>query len=415
MSSPLHALVKGFSALALAAMVLVATAAAAFAAPAFPFGSHKQPYAAGKLRPSIVAAGVDKQTSNFYDLWKARYLKPGCAAGQYYVKADAFSGAMVVSEGQGYGMLIVAMMAGYDPAAQTLFDGLYRYKLAHPSGIEPDLMSWAQNASCVNILGNSSATDGDLDIAYALFIAHRQWGSAAAIDYLGEGRKMLAALRRANINSTTKLTNLGDWVKAGNVPKYVYATRSSDWMPGHFRAFANKEARTVWTWTLDATLSLAATMQANFAPSTGLLPDFVVATQSTPRPAPPDFLESPNDGRYNWNACRDPWRLGIDGAMSGDARSTLAARRMSQWIRARTNGNVSLIRAGYYLNGAQLVTYSDMTFIAPFAVAALNDPGAQDWLDALWRKIVTTAPTGYYPDSVKLLSMLAVSRNWIVP
>ena len=41
-----------------------------------------------------------------------------------------------VSEGQGYGMIIVTMMAGADPDAQKLFNQLFNYVIAHPSNPE---------------------------------------------------------------------------------------------------------------------------------------------------------------------------------------------------------------------------------------------------------------------------------------
>ena len=42
-------------------------------------------------------------------------------------------------------------------------------------------MAWAQNQSCQNVSGPDSATDGDLDIAYALLLADRQWAINGAI------------------------------------------------------------------------------------------------------------------------------------------------------------------------------------------------------------------------------------------
>ena len=41
-----------------------------------PFGSHPQAYAAGAILPNHVAqATLDQATRDFYDAWKARYLK----------------------------------------------------------------------------------------------------------------------------------------------------------------------------------------------------------------------------------------------------------------------------------------------------------------------------------------------------
>lgn len=380
-----------------------------------PYGSHHQAYDASTLRVSAGAAAADSATSDFYWQWKRRYVKTGCQSDEYRIQASTGDGAYVVSEGQGYGMLIAVMMAGQDAQARTIFDGLHRYNRRHPSQNDPDLMAWAQDASCNDILDHDSATDGDLDIAYALLLADAQWGSGGAIDYASEASRVLGAIAASNVNPTTHLVNLGDWAMSSDDPTYYYATRSSDWMLGHFRSFIGR-AGADWSQVLSAHQSLIETMQNRYASSTGLLPDFIINTNTTPRPAFAEFLEAPHDGRYSWNASRVPWRLGIDAAISGDARSRDAASRISRWIRGKTGGNPSNIRAGYYLDGRAIEAYNDMVFMAPFAVAATTDSGGQAWLDSLWSKIVSAAPTeDYYGDTLKLLTMLCVSRNWMTP
>lgn len=404
------------AAAALGGLVAVALAPPSPAmAQSFPFGSHSQDYDKGVLKPKGKPGKIDKQTAAFYAKWKAAYLKAGCGAGRYFVKADTFAGPVVVSEGQGYGMLIVAMMAGEEPDARALFDGLYRYYLDHPSVVDGDLMAYAQDGACQSINGSDSATDGDLDAAYALLLAHKQWGSKGALDYQAGAKRIMKAMLRSNVATKSRLTTLGDWVTTLDASsKYKFASRSSDWMPGHFRAFAKRGSKD-WKEVLSASLGVADRLQSVYAPATGLLPDFAVNTNKKAKPAPPNFLENVSDGRYGYNACRDPWRFGIDAAISGDGKSIKVARRISEWARRKTSNNPAALRDGYELNGAAVAEYQTMAFVAPFAVAAMVDPKAQKWLDALWEAMVARKPEGYYPDSIRLLSMLAVSRNWLTP
>ncbi|WP_082577967.1 glycosyl hydrolase family 8 [Lysobacter sp. Root690] len=399
--------------LQLLALVAATAAGSAIAAPNYPFGSHRQAYVSGTLSPSVGRASADQSTASFYATWKQRYLKPACRAGEYRIKADT-GDAYVVSEGQGYGMLITVMMAGNDPQAQTYFDGLHRYNRGHPSNNDADLLAWAQDVNCNNVVGADSATDGDLDIAYALLLADLQWGSAGAINYASEARKVIAAIRRSNVHPTSKLVNLGDWVDSSS-PGYYNSTRSSDWMLGHFRAFGAKLGDSYWTGVLDAHQNLITRMQSSYAPNTGLLPDFIVNTNTTPKPASAGFLEGAHDGHYSWNAGRVPWRIGIDAAVSGDTRSRTAARKLSVWIRGKAGNNPNNVKAGYKLDGTVIDNYNEVFFTAPFAVAATVDPDAQAWLDKLWTYMASGAPGDYYGDSVKLLSMLAVSNNWLKP
>jgi len=172
-----------------------------------------------------------------------------------------------------------------------------------------------------------------------------------------------------------------------------------------------------WDTIIGAHQSLITNMQNQYAPGTGLLPDFVVTTDTTPKPAPGQVLEDPNDGRYWWNSCRTPWRIGTDGITSGNSASLASARKMNSWIRSKTGGNPDSIAVGYTLSGSAISSGSEPAFFAPFAVAATTDAGSQAWLDALWTKMVNTSftSTDYYSTSIQLQVMIIVSGNYWIP
>src|SRR5947207_9935528 len=115
-----------------------------------PFPQHVA-YTAGTIKPSVAQTNLDQAAKTFYDAWKAQYLVPACTPGEYYVYYTIDSpdtpdptNAVTVSEAHGYGMLITALMAGYDPNAKTYFDGLYRFYTNHFSRITPYLMGWQE-------------------------------------------------------------------------------------------------------------------------------------------------------------------------------------------------------------------------------------------------------------------------------
>jgi len=190
-------------------------------------------------------------------------------------------------------------------------------------------------------------------------------------------------------------------------------------MPQHFRAFANLTDGERWLAVVDKTYAIVSSLQEVHAPSTGLLPDFAVnATGDNPAPAPSHWLESQNDGKYSWNACRTPWRLATDAVVSGESRSRDAARRLTAWVRTATGEDPGNIRGGYALDGNPLVNYSELAFVAPFAVAAMIEPvdgTNQPWLDTIWDYIVAEPMNGYYGDSIKLLSMAVLAGRWQAP
>ncbi|MFI6725752.1 glycosyl hydrolase family 8 [Streptomyces atratus] len=382
--------------------------------PAVPFGSHRFPYAAGTLKPSGSQSALDQAVIKTYNAWKSAFVRKNCGNGWYEViSPDADH--PYVAEAQGYGMVVTATMAGADPEAKTVFDGMVKYMLAHPSVNNANLLAAEQDASCKSVDGSDSATDGDLDVAYGLLLADKQWGSTGTYNYKDLAVKHINAIKKSEVNPTTHLMLLGDWSDSGE--SHYWMTRSSDWMIDHFRAFRTATGDSTWDTVRTAHQNLITTQQTKYAANTGLLADFVVNTNTTPKPAAGEVLEGPNDGDYSWNACRDPWRIGADAVTSGDAASLASARKLNSWIKSRTGGDPNRIVTGYHLNGTAFDSGDDMAFTAPFVVTALTDPGSQAWLDALWSKLAATSidPQLYYGGSVQLQSMIVASGNYWVP
>jgi endo-1,4-beta-D-glucanase Y len=400
------------------------------AAPRHPYGSHRTRYTTGSVLPAtVVPAGLDSATAAFYETWKRRYLITGCGDGRAYVFVNADGSdtggnrdpdSISVSEGHGYGMLITVLMAGHDPQAKTYFDGFYRFFRDHPSRHSSQLMAWNQITGCANASrgddGADSATDGDLDIAFALALADRQWGSAGSINYREEARRIMRAIREREINPTTHLPLLGDWATVGE-PGHYYGTRPSDFMPDHFKAFRVVASDPVWTAVIDSGYRLLRTVREKHSPAAGLVPDFIRDTNTSPRPAEPWYLETSHDGHFSYNACRVPWRVATDYLTSGDPRALDLVRPMTAWMRHATQETPRRIGDGYDLSGAALSRQRAMAFMAPLAVAAMVDAPNQEWLDALWTEIVRTPRQDeeYYGNTLKMLAMIVLSGNWWTP
>ena len=394
--------------------------------PTRPFPQHVV-YTAGTILPSVATQGQrDAAVANFYDAWKARYLHAGCVAGQLYIFANREGGlensdAITVSEAHGYGMLITALMAGHDPEAQTQFDQLYAYFRAHPSRFTPDLMAWMQVAGCKSPKDDDdSATDGDLDIAYALLLADAQWGSGGKVHYRAEALRVIAGIKRGDINVKNPSVKLGDWVDSDS--KNLNDTRLSDFTTNHFRAFHRATGDKLWLALIDRCYSSASYLQNTFAPATGLVPDFARKLNTpAPQPARAHFLESKFDGEYSYNSCRFPFRIGVDYLLAGDSRAKLELEKINRFFQQRTGGDPEQIRAGYYIKSGDAIhdDESSLAFNAPLAVSAMIDRRNQEWLDKLWTQIVA-APidddsANYFGNTLKLLSLLVVSGNWWAP
>ncbi|MEN0056806.1 MAG: glycosyl hydrolase family 8 [Mucilaginibacter sp.] len=380
-----------------------------------PFPQHTI-YANGSIRPNHLSRQqLDKQVSVFYDQWKARYVKTGCDKNQYYIWFEK-PGKECVSEGQGYGMLITVLMAGYDKAAQSTFNGLYNYYKAHPAKTSPYLMAWAQGKNCKDI-DRSTATDGDMDIAYSLLLAAKQWGNNGNINYQQEAKNMITAVMQHEINPITYSVLLSDAIEHDS--RDYFDTRSSDFMPAHFKAFESTLKNSKWQKAIDNNYRLFSLMQSKYSADAGIVPDFIRGINKLPKPAQANYLESAYDGFYNYNACRVPWRIASDYLLYSDKRALNMVSKINSWIKQTTDGNPDNISAGYTLDGNDIKGryFEALSFIAPFTVSATVDKSNQVWLNKLWDYLVAfkLRDYDYYDNSIKMLNMIIVSGNYWKP
>ena len=384
-----------------------------------PFPQHAL-YSHDSIYPSNYSQDEqDQHVRDFYDIWKQRYLVDAGTSPNgtpMYRVITAENSPLTFSEGQGYGMVIVALMAGHDPDSQQLFDGLWAFSRQHLSAIDNLLMSWKiDNGSSVD--GNDSAFDGDADIAYSLLLAEEQWGETSPVNYKAEASQVMEAILLSTVGADSLLPKLGDWVSDNGGQYNQYSPRSSDFMPAHFHAFARATQDPTWNQVVLNSQAVIDSIQKNHSPNTGLLPDFIVDCDDIEscRPAGSGFLEGPYDGQYYYNAGRVPWRISLDALLNDDPVSKAQALKMSRWLHASTGGQIDNIKSGYTLDGEGIHhDFISSFFVAPFAVAAMLDPEQQDFLNDLYDYIYQQHEN-YYSDSINLFSLLILSGNYWNP
>lgn len=402
-----------------AANVLQSTAAPTSEA-AYPFGARLDGYAAGIVPSNANATQMDSMLRNYYDAWKAHSIVdvPTVPNGKA-VRFGEHPSFLAVSEGLGYGMLIAVLMAGHDPQARALFDGLLTTVRARPAkgmikwfGSEARyLMDWRLNmdgtSSEPDDLG-ANAMDGDLDIAMALLMAHRQWGSAGGWNYLQEGLATIGAIRNINMKEDGATKGLPS---ANN-------NRTSDYMIGHFRAFAKATGDKFWDKAVDRAYKLIDRMQKVYSPGAGLMPDFVINTDSEhPEPSRGYIGDgTATEGFFHANAQRNPWRFGTDYVLTGDERWKDVCNKLVNFIKADCGGDPARMATGYHLDGTAMErSYAPTAMIGPMICGAMVDPSHQAFLDALWNYTASHFTTSYYDSELQMLPMIVASGNWWTP
>lgn len=371
---------------------------------------------------------LSEETVDFYGYWKEKYLAQDPYVKeqtQYYVFygdetfAEAgYSVPVTVSEAHGYGMLIAASMAEYDSEAKDIFDGMYRYYRAHLSEIGPNLMAWQQSdngTAIINASGADSATDGDLDIAYALLMADSIWGSDGEIDYKQTAIDVINDIMTYEVNQKDWVLRLGDWAYwSDESDKYYAATRSSDFIVQYMPVFAEATGDDRWLTLYENTYSIINKIVDDYG--TGILPDFIIKDSATGEfiPAPANFLESENDGNYYYNACRTPWRISMDYLINGNTDAKRFADAINAFIIGETGGDPWEIMAGYTPDGTAVSDWNDLCFNAPFIVSSACGENTA-WHDDVRDMCLNYGEDVYFGDTITMLCLIVDDDSWIVP
>jgi hypothetical protein len=389
----------------------------------YPFGSRLDPYIAGIKPTNASAAEMDAVIKRSYDAWKARnVVTVPTVPGGLAISFGQSPTVLTVSEGMGYGMLLAVLMHGHDAGAKALFDGLLTTVRARPatgvmkhfSPVGQYLMDWrlAIDGRTAEPSGEGwNALDGDMDIAMALLMADRQWGSNGTWNYKQEGLNTVNAMKVIGMkpDGTTK------GLATPNV------SRTSDYMIGHFRAYQKASGDPFWNLAIDRSYQLIERMQTVYSPGVGIMPDFIVATDTAaPYPSPGgmgDFVDT--EMHYFANAQRNPWRWGTDYVLSGDERWKKVCNDLTNLFKRDTGGDPARTPVGYRLDGSAMdrpyPIWTPKSMTGPQLCGAMVDPAHQDYLNALWSFNANNFTTNYYDSELQLIPMIVAAGNWWNP
>ncbi len=350
--------------------------AQSFATPKFPF-PQDQAYPHG-----IKPANADHNAvQDAYKIFLDNFYEE--SGSQARIKWD--TPTQTVSEGIGYGMLIMVYMDNATNNTQGKFDKLWAY---YKNNLDSyGLMNW-KISGFSGVVGSNSATDGDLDVAFALALASYQWGGS----YLADAQSLLTKIWGNDVQGSVLCG--GDNYKNVYNPSYVI-TAAID--------LISKKSIDSHGWAGIATgcYNLIKTAQNG---STGLVPDWV-NSDGTPNGTGSDYL---------FDATRIPWRMATAYCWYGDGDAQTIAGKMNSWIKSSTGNDPTKIKSGYQPNGQvfQSDTFNIPAFIGPFACAAMTDANSQAWLDACYDRLATFIYNdNYYNQCLKVMTLLLLTGN----
>jgi hypothetical protein len=375
---------------------------------------------------------------------------------------------ITTSETHGYGMMMLAYMAGSEEQLdlspeqwrngsenlKDYFDAMLRTVIAFPAASPGSaLFTWKltgrredvkeegdgksyigegvnKTAHFTRVSNGNSATDGDMDIIYALMLADRQWGDETKFSgrsYKDIAIKMLEHLWLYCVHIEFYTLQLGDWAWSSH-------TRPSDFILSHLKAYAEFDPGHDWQKVLDATLGVIKDIRdaENAAGRVnGLLPDFVIRGEGGWEVPPGRVLERNTDNCYSYNSCRVPWRLGTYYLLYGD--TPIGDKSLYEYVIKPielfsfeySDGEIENFSQAR-MDGTRIGTNNPSLFAAPFLVTSAAAWRDQDWVDAYygsweeWRdgelieNKIGKWNGDHYGDYIQLLALIAANGYWWV-
>jgi hypothetical protein len=335
----------------------------------------------GSCEIATNAKNFNGQIAKAYQTWTTNFVRSNT------VIAPEQSN-VVTSESMGYGMMIAAAIG--DKAA---FDKFWGYVQGKLSG---GLMTWKEGQ-------NGSASDGDLDIAYALMMAGAQWGGS----YASSGMSMGSAIASNDIVSG--IVRGGSSFKDANFnPSYFIpaAMRKLGIALGGNYGFVNTN--------ISAGAARVPTDWAN--PSNGQ-PSGAGAAQVTS-----DIVDGEN-GAMGYDSARVPWRLGQDVCLGGSDGTSSVTSMVTYFGGKYDNGaSIDLMKAGWYKKSDgphPMAKDVQGSYIGPMGVAGMA-VGNAAMRDRAFRAVLDILESGdfnhtYFPSTIGLITALIMSGNFPAP
>lgn len=362
----------------------------------------------------VTDANASSTIQSLYEKWKKAFYVEGTRNGTAMARikfTDAAHGSPngehTVSEGIGYGMFIFVYMNNATNLTQTNFDKLWLYYKSFENS--KGVMEWKTNGFS-NVQEAGGATDGDLDVAFSLLLADKQWGSSGSINYVKEAQTLLTAImgceigkRSDNLNLITSGSNWTGDEKAYNPCYYTMAGVHMFDVAQTQLGFNSGDWKSVLSrgWTY---------LSASQNKTSGFYPDW-----SNPTGGP---TTNTNAWKYEYgmDACRTPWRVAQEFSWYGSTESKSQASITASWVSTKITDPGS-VGDWYTMDGTKTKSWNNAAYVGGFASALMIDQKYSTLLKTYYSKLVSfdhinqSDGANYYCSTLQLLYALYLTGN----
>jgi len=332
---------------------------------------------------SVISA---EDVQDMYGRWKSEFIRE--CDGMYRVRCTDDTNE-TRSEGMGYGMILSAYFG-----EQGVFDSLFAFYKSKRTSQALNLMGWS--VTCSGFKDRGSATDGDIDVAYALIVAYVQWGG----DYLEEADSILIILQDHYFASCGS----GVYTMHPGYNNFYWGgcdlTDISYYSPGYFEVFAEATGDDFWYDVADDAYTI---LDNGADATTGLVRDW----QSWDGNAASGW-----DSTYSYDASRVPWRMALDYIWNGNWDADDFCDKISSFA---DNIGASDIVDGYQLDGTATGSYNNSPFVGGFAVGGMCY--SQEMVDNFASRLLALDgyDDRYFNFSLRCLYSLVLTGNFWNP
>ena len=345
-------------------LIITCLSTIAVAAPNYPF-PQKANYSGNIISETNSADVIQK----YYEGWVTEYYEENSDGKLARIRFD--KPEKTVSEGIGYGMLIMAYMENEKNKTQAKFDKLWAYYKNFPD--DNGLMHWRiigfDSADAFN-----AATDAEVDVVLALIMAYKQWGDEK---YLTNARWLAEKILKHEVNDNNQLVS-GDAYTNRLNPSYFSIVAME--MCRHIEITTDEGVRERWKKVIDNSYSI---IRKSRDQSTGGLPDWT-------------NLEGEPDAPFmGYDAIRVPWRMAWAYAWFGHPEAKEICDKISN--NAVTQGTIR----------------QDRTYIGAFALSAMTDSTKKVWMKDRYNDLnkVNEKADTYFGHTLNILYQLLMTGN----
>ncbi|HSQ43154.1 MAG TPA: CIA30 family protein [Fibrobacteraceae bacterium] len=338
-----------------------------------------------------VASPSTTALNSAFETWLSTYYEEGTAGGTAMARVKWDETQYTVSEGIGYGMLIMVYFSDTTTSYQSQFDKLWAYYQywSNSNG----LMNWKINGFS-SVTGENAATDAEMDVALALIMAYYQFGDS---DYLTDAQTLIAKMRNYELDNSYILKPGDVWDDYKN-PSYF--------APAAMKLFQSVDASgtSVWKAAIDSNYRL---LRSNAHSTTGLVSDWC-DTDGDPVIGNGTLGQS---DIYYYDAARTPWRLATSYAWFGDTAAKTRIDAMASWLTSTIPAPANITGGYYRSSGTKMNEDKNSTFIGTFAAATMGSSSYQSYLNSAWSALMSMSGEKYFSATLQLLTGLLISGN----